>query len=352
MKRVRDIIFYGMGTVSLGLQAYVMIMSQVFWSSRKHTGIYNDISGMESLFLPLEGTLNNYFRTLLGVLYYEVDGFSHVVTVILITIIFILLACYFLYRKKRFMILYFFGLSQIIVIGLLYFIFYSSPIPFKWENMQIITHRWWAYSNFVMYLSIMVLAYNLVQEIISRVSVNIMRTILSSVSVIALSLFAIHFSIYDFYRNNDPYGGYDSLSNWEKYRHLLKEDDYYIPANPVMSLQWQISKDNGKLNIDLKADGFVTGIKLSQTEGELKLRSLIVVNHDYYDSMKDLIIKAYDKDMREIAIPVRLNNFRDKYLYYYFTERIRPYSLLFFKNGSNSWFFNNIIIIKITPFRN
>src|SRR5690606_4673659 len=48
-RRIRDIIFYSAGTISLLLQSYVMIMAQLYWSVRRDSGIYNEISGLESL---------------------------------------------------------------------------------------------------------------------------------------------------------------------------------------------------------------------------------------------------------------------------------------------------------------
>ncbi len=330
-KRPRDIIFYGAGTVSLSLQAYVMIMAQLYWSVRKDTGIYNDITGIGSLFVPLEATINHYFRTLLGVIFnQQINGTGLIVALIVITSVLILSACYYLYRKKRFLTLYYFGVSQILVLGLLYFIAFSSPVTIDWDMMRYDTMRWWIYSNYVMYISLMVLAYNTVQEILSGIPVISLREISTRGAVLALALLPVVFHIHPFYRYVDPYGGRDSLSNWERYRHLLKEEDYYIPTNPVQHLQWGIWKDNERLRIDVKDEGEVDGVQLSETEGDLKVRSILIINHDYFNSMKDLIIKAYDKEGREIAIPRRLNDFEDRYLYYYFTERVRPYSLIFF----------------------
>lgn len=341
--RIRDIVFYGAGTVSLSLQAYVMIMAQLFWSVRMDTDIYNNITGLESLYLPLGATIYHYFRTLLTVIFVQqVDGIGLILPLIVITTILILLACYYLYRKRRFIILYYFVISQILAFGLIYFITFSSPVPVNWNQFYYTPMRWWTYSNYIIYLSLMVLAYNTMHEILSKGSVIAIKEISPGISVFVLSMIAFLFQIYPFYQYIDPYGGHDSLSNWEKYRHLLKDEDYYIPANPATSFQWGIGKDNRPLlNIDAKVEGLANGIQLSETEGDLKLRSIVIVNHYLYKSMRELIVKAYDRDGREIAVPRRLNDFEDRYLYYYFTERIRPYSLLFFNERMES--------IKIRP---
>jgi hypothetical protein len=348
--RFRDIVFYGAGTVSLALQSYVMIMSQLYWSVRRDTGIYNEISGLESLFVPLESTINHYFRTMLGVIFnQQLNGFGLIVGLIIIVTVIILAACYFLYRCKRYLPLYYFGLSQILAFGLLYFITFSSPVTTDWEMMRYDPMRWWIYSNFVIYLSLMVLAYNTVREILSRITVVMMQympppivssetmyDMLSRGAVLALSLLPVLFHIHPFYRYVEPYAGNNSLSNWASYRHLLKEDDYYIPTNPVQHYQWGIWKDNERLRIDVKVEAAVTGVQLSETEGEVMVRSILLVNYDYESAMKDLIIKAYDREGREIAIPRRLNDFDQRYLYYYFSERVRPYSLSFFNEKLQS----------------
>jgi hypothetical protein len=318
-QRLRDMIFYGAGTVSLLLQSYVMVMAQLYWSVRKDSGIYNEISGFTSLFTALEASVNHYFRTMLGVLFkQQLSGSGLVLTLILLTSSAILAACYFLYRRKQNHVLYFFAVSQILVFGLVYFVAFSSPIEINWGSMAINNSRWWAYSNYIMYISLLVLAWNVLKYVSMRVA------------IIAMSVFAIHFSLYDFYINNDPYGEHGSLSNWAKYRHLIKEDDYYIPINPVQYLQWNISTDNEKLEVDFKTDNVVSGVRFSGVEGSSQLRSLLIVNHHYHNAMKDLIVKAYDEEGREIAIPRRLNDFQDRYLYYYFAERIRPHELRFF----------------------
>ncbi len=341
-RHIRDIVFYGAGTVSLSLQAYVIIMAQLYWSVRMDTDIYNDITGFESLYLPLGATIYHYFRTLLTVIFVQqVDGIGPILLLIVIMTTLILLACYYLYRKKRFMILYYFGISQILALGLIYFIAFSSPIRVDWNQFYYTPMRWWTYSNYVIYISLMVLAYNTVQELLTKGSIIAIKDLSPSVSVFVLSLTAFLFQIYPFYQYIDPYGGHDSLSNWEKYRHLLKDEDYYIPANPATSFQWGIGQDNRALIIDINNEGLANGVQLSQTEGDLKLRSIVIVNHYLYKSMQDLVVKAYDRNGREIAISRRLNDFEDRYLYYYFTERIRPYSLLFFNERMES--------IKIRP---
>ncbi len=327
---VRDIIFYGAGTVSLSLQAYVVIMAQLYWSVRRDTGIYNEISGIGSLFAPLEATINQYYNALLGIIFNEVIGFYPFVALVIIITALILLACYYMYRRRRFLILYYFGLSQILAFGQLYFVTFSSPVPPDWSMISYDMMRWWIYSDYVIYISVMVLAYNTVQEILFRVPVIALRDVSHRVAVLVLSLLPILLHIYPFYRYVGPYIGHDSLSNWENYRYLLEEDDYYIPTNPVQNFQWGIWQDNGMLTIDVRAEGTVNSVQLSETVGDLKVRSILIINHDYFNSMKDLIIKAYDKEGREIAIPRRLNDFEDRYLYYYFTERVRPYSLIFF----------------------
>ncbi len=352
--RFRDIVFYSAGCVSLALQSYVMIMAQLYWSVRKDTGIYNDISGIASIFAPLEATVNHYFRTMLGVIFnQQINGTGLILTLICIVSAAILISCFYLYRKKRYLALYCFGVSQLITFGLLYFVAFSSPITIDWEMMRYDTMRWWIYSNYVMYISLMVLAYNTVEAALSGVSIPVVDKILTKTSsirlhelllrgaVLAMALLPVVFHIHPFYRYVDPWGGHDSLSNWERYRHLLKEDDYYIPTNPIQNYQWGIWKDNEGLRIDIRDKDPVSGVQLSDTSGELMLRSILVINHDYYDSIKDLIIKAYDKSGKEIAIPHRLNEFRDRYMYYYFTERVRPYSLRFFNEKLES--------IKINP---
>ena len=190
--------------------------------------------------------------------------------------------------------------------------------------------RWWIYSNYVIYISLMVLAYNTLQETLSLVSSSILRKTIARAIVIMLALFPAAIHLYPFYHLAGPYSDHDSVSNWSRYRHLLKENDYYIPTNPVQQLQWGISKDNEKLPVEIKADDEVNGLQFADAANDFKIRSMLIVNHDYDAAMKDLIVKAYDSTGREIAIPHRLNNFDEKYLYYYFPERIHPNSLFFF----------------------
>jgi hypothetical protein len=336
--RIRDIVFYGAGTVSLCLQAYVMIMAQLYWSVHADMNIYNEITGLESLYLPLLGAIYYYLRSLITVVFVQqIDGLWLILTLIFITISIILLACFYLYRKKRFLILYYFGISQILAFGLIFFITFSSPVSVNWNQFYYTPMRWWTYSNYVIYLSLMVLAFNTMNELLSRASIIHTKNTAYGLSVMAFSLIAFQFQIYPFLNNIDPFGGHDSLSNWSRYRHLLQNDDYYIPANPATSFQWGIGKDNrALLDVEVRVDGLVNGIQISSTEGDLLLRSIIVVNHYLHNSMNDLVVKAYDQDGREISVLQRLNDFEDKYLYYYFDERVRPYSLLFYDENQEA----------------
>jgi hypothetical protein len=90
------------------------------------------------------------------------------------------------------------------------------------------------------------------------------------------------------------------------------------------------------MDVEVRVDGLVNGIQISSTEGDLLLRSIIVVNHNLHNSMNDLVVKAYDQDGQEISVLQRLNDFEDKYLYYYFDERVRPYSLLFYDENQEA----------------
>lgn len=330
-REVRDIIFYGAGIISLTLQSYVMIMAQLYWSVRKTTGIYNEIHGLDSLFAPLHATVNHYFRTMLGVVFnQQINGTPLILTLIAILMVLIVGSCYYLYRNKRFEILYFFGLCQVLVIGLLYFVAFSSPVTIDWTMMRYDTMRWWAYSNFIMYLSLMVLAYNTAREILANIRIPELQDFMLRGAVMGMALLPVVFHIHPFYRYVDQWHGPNSVSHWSKYRHLMQEEDFYIPTNPVQHMQWGVWRDNRILNTSVKIDHDTSGILIPETQGELKLRSMIIVNDNFYDRMKDLIVKAYDKSGKEIAIPRRLNDLKDKYLYYYFTERVRPYKLLFF----------------------
>jgi hypothetical protein len=333
-KHVRDMIFYGAGTVSLALQSYVLIMAQLQWTVHRETGIYNDITGLDSFIDPVFTAVNHYLRTLISILFNHVVGFYQLLALILLLSAVILLSCYFLYRRKRYRIIYFFGLSQLLALGLIYFITFSSPSVADWSQFYYYPGRWWVYSNYVIYISLLVLAYNTTQELLQSQPASASYPAVSRMVVVGLALFPVLFNIYPFYRYEAPFASNDSLSNWEKYRHLLNEEDYYIPVNPVMSYQWGIAKDNRPLDHDINASGAVSGILIPDTTGELLLRSLVIVNNGYAGAMKDLVVKAYDGDGRETGVLHRLNGFEEKYLYYYFTERASPRSLKFFDENS------------------
>jgi len=328
---LRDKIFYFAGSLSLCLQAYVMVMAQLFWSFRMDMNIYNEITGIESIIQPLGSAIYHYFRTLLTVLYIkQVSGLVPVVVLSCVMLLILSFACYFLYKRKKYPILYYFAVSQVIAFGMIYFITFSSPLKFDWSQMYYMPMRWWSYSNYVIYLSLIVLAYNFFKEILPDGNVISSKRITFGHAILLLSLTAFIYQIYPFYQTHDVYGGKQSVSNWEKYRFLLNNEDYYIPVNPVQSLQWGLARDNQKLQTDNRFDTPVDGIRIGTTDGDLQLRSIMVVNKSLSFFMKNLIIMAYDKEGRELGSPERLNDFDEKYLYYYFPERIRPYSLRFF----------------------
>jgi len=330
--RVRDIIFYGTGAVSLGIQAFVMIMAQLYWSMYKDTGIYNDISGIESIFSAAFVASVYYLRTVLAVIFQDISGRYILTGLLFVTGVLILSACYYLYRRKKYFILYFFSLSQILAFGLIYFIAFSSPasVGLDWSIIRYDPMRWWAYSNFVIYISLMVLLYHTLREVLSGMPVKTLQHVSPAIAVIVLSLLAVLFHIRPFYLYVDPYAGSESLSNWGRYRHLMTYDDYYIPINPVHDFQWGLSKDNDLLHIDIKSADWVKAISFPEVQESLQLRGILLVNQDYYDSMEDLIIKVYDMNGTEIATPQRLDDFRDKYLYYKFSERVSPARMTFY----------------------
>ncbi len=335
--RIRDIIFYGAGSASLSLQAYAMIMGQLFWSSQRHTGIYTEITGIDNFISPIFITIVYYLRTLLAVVFKEVSGRYVMMALIFILTALILTACYYLYRKKRFIILYYFCLSQILALGLIYFIAFSSPsVRVDWSFIQYDPMRWWAYSNLTIYISLMVLASNTVQEILSRIPDLTLRNISSRVAIIFLSVLPILFHIRPFYNYNDPYAGNESLSNWAVYRELLKDNDYYIPINPDNGFKWALQKDNERINFNFKDANTIDAIDFDRALADVNLRGVVIVNHQYNLSMKDLILRAYDKNGKVIAIPRRLDNVMNKYLYYYFPVRINPHSIGFFNEKLES----------------
>ncbi len=347
-RKVRDIIFYGTGCVSLGLQSFVMIMAQLYWSVQKDSGIYNVITGIGSFIEPVYITVLYYFRTILGVIFKELSGRYILTSLLFITVILILLMCYQLYIKRKYFVLKFFIASQIIILLLVYLIAFSSPASVRvdWSIIHYDPMRWWAYSNYITYISLMVLAYNAVQVTISGLSNTRLRDYFSRISTVVLSILPVLFHILPFYYYQDVYAGSASLSNWERYRHLMQNENYYIPINPPEGFNWGLAKDNEVLRFDIiDESSLVTDkhdknklvetnlIDFSKVNANLKLRGIMLVNHGYHNIVDDIVIRAYDKDGKTIAIPHRLDDFSDKYLYYHFADRIQPASIAFFNEN-------------------
>jgi len=126
-RRLRDSFFYGVGCISLGTQAFMMLLAHLFWSTHKASGIYTDIYNYKAIFTSLFVAAVYYIRSLLSVIFKEVSGSGLLTTLFCIAAILIISACYFLYQRKKYRILYFFISSQFLAYALIYFICYTSP---------------------------------------------------------------------------------------------------------------------------------------------------------------------------------------------------------------------------------
>lgn len=329
--RLRDSIFYGVGCISLGTQAFVMLMSQLFWSTQKASGIYTDIHNIDGIFKAIFVAAVFYLRTLLSVIFKEVSGRGLLTLLLCLTIVVIISACFYLYRKQRYRVLYFFISSQFLAYALVYFICYSSPaaVGLDWSIIKYNPMRWWAYSNYVIYISLTVLAYNTVKEMYIRIPGTGDRNAAPGIAVAVVVMAALLFHIRPFYLYDDPYDGPESLSNWERYHPLIKNEDYFIPVNPATGFKWGLSKDNNLFPVNISQDN-VGAIDFTLLKEDLLLRGILLENHDYQKSMKDLVIKVYDEKGSEIVEPRRLDDFGDKYLYYALKKRITPSRIAFY----------------------